>query len=70
MGWSQQPGSTIPVSAGASPLASAGRWLIFFFFFYKNFSKKVFLPVAVCHRKTTLAPGTVYPPSHWKPGRL
>lgn len=40
MGWSQQPGSTIPVSAGASPLAPVGRWLIFFF--YKNFSKKSF----------------------------
>lgn len=40
MGWSQQPGSTIPVSAGASPLASAGRWLIFFFFFTKTSLKK------------------------------
>ena len=42
MGWSQQPGSTIPVSAGASPLASAGRWLIFFFFFTKTSLKKSF----------------------------
>lgn len=70
MAWFQQPGSTMPVSAGARPLASVGRWLIFFFFFYKNFPKRVFLPVAVCHRQTTLAPGTVYPPSHWKSGRL
>ena len=31
MAWFQQPGSTMPVSAGARPLASVGRWLIFFF---------------------------------------
>lgn len=34
MAWFQQLGSTMPVSAGASPLASAGRWLIFFVLFF------------------------------------